>query len=50
MSYKVISENLADHAPGDILTEEDLEGINIAALIEGGHIIKNTTPKKKDEE
>lgn len=49
MNYKVLSDNLAGHAAGDVVTEEQLEGANIDALIEGGHITKNTTKKKEEE-
>ena len=49
MNYKVITNRLAGHEPGDTITEADLEGANIDALIEAGHISKNT-PKKKEEE
>lgn len=49
MNYKVITDRLAGHEPGDTITEADLEGANIDALIEAGHISKNT-PKKKEEE
>lgn len=48
--YKVLSENLSGHAQGDTVTADDLEGANIEALIEGGHITKATASKKKDEE
>lgn len=48
-TYKVTTDNLVGHAEGDTITDADLEGANIDALIEGGHITK-TTSKKKDEE
>lgn len=47
--YKVLSDNFAGRQPGDILTADDLDGVNVDALIEAGHIAK-TTPKKKEEE
>lgn len=48
--YKVLSENLSGHKQGDTVTAEDLDGLNIEALIEGGHISKAAASKKKDEE
>lgn len=48
--FKVLSDNLAGHKAGDTITADDLEGVNIDALIEGGHITKASASKKKDEE
>ncbi len=48
-SYKVISDNLSGHQAGDTVTAEDLEGVNIDALIEGGHITPTTKTKKAEE-
>lgn len=48
-SYKVLCENLTGKNPGDTVTDEELDGMNIAALIAGGHI-EPTTKTKKDTE
>lgn len=48
-TYKVISDNLSGHQAGDTVTDEDLAGVNIAALIDGGHITPNSKPKKETE-
>lgn len=45
--YEVISDNLANHEKGDSITEKQLIGANIAALIESGHLKDNTTKKDK---
>lgn len=36
--YQVLSDNFADKEPGEIVTADELEGCNIPALIEAGHI------------
>lgn len=36
--YKVISGRIADKQEGDLITDEELAGMNIAGLIEGEHI------------
>ena len=43
--YKVISELVSGKTPGDTITDEELEGVSIEALIDGGHITKTTTKK-----
>lgn len=48
--YRVISNNLAGHQAGETVTDEDLAGANIAALIDGGHIHPTTKPKTQEEE
>lgn len=37
-SYKVLSDRVADKSAGDTITDTELEGCNIDALIEGQHI------------
>ena len=37
-SYKVLSENFASGKQGDVLDSAVLDGCNIEALVEGGHI------------
>jgi len=36
--YKVLSDNLAGHAQGATISEDDLVDVNIAALLDGGHL------------
>ena len=47
-TYKVLSDNMANHSQGSIIADDDLVGINIDALIAGGHIERTQTvaPKK----
>lgn len=50
-SYKVKSARVADRKIGDIVTASDLEGCNVEALIDGGHIEPVTRAKaQKDSE
>jgi hypothetical protein len=37
-SYKVLSENFSAGKQGEVLDSEVLDGCNIGALIEGGHL------------
>lgn len=48
-TYKVLSDNFAGKNAGDTVTDEDLEGANIEALIEGGHLSTTTNNKKETE-
>jgi|NOAtaT_6_FD_contig_31_1919758_length_704_multi_5_in_0_out_0_1 hypothetical protein len=36
--YKVIASNLDSLAEGSIVSDDDLAGLNIAALLDGGHL------------
>lgn len=36
--YQITSEGFTGKEPGEIVTEDELEGCNIPALIEAGHI------------
>jgi hypothetical protein len=45
--YKVTSDLLSGHKYGDLVTDEDLPGANIAALIEAGHLGVVGVPKIK---
>lgn len=47
-SYKVIADNLTDFPQGSSVTDEQLEGLNVEALIEGGFITKNNSKKAED--
>jgi hypothetical protein len=51
-SYTVTSHNLAGHEHGDTVTDDDLEGANVAALIAGGHLTaaKPKNSRKADNE
>ena len=46
--YKIKAGNVTFGKPGETVNEKDLEGVNIEALIEGGHIAA-TKPKKEDK-
>jgi hypothetical protein len=50
-TYKVISDNFAKGAKGSTVSDADLEGFNISALIEGGHIaeVKGKSETKEQE-
>lgn len=51
-TYKVVSKRLVGLAEGAIVSEADLNGANIAALVEGGHLapIGSKSPKKSEAE
>ena len=44
-NYLVTSTRLAGFEPGDIVTDSDLKGSNIEALIKGGHISTQSVKK-----
>jgi hypothetical protein len=44
-NYIVTSARLAGFKPGDIVTDSDLDGSSIDALIEAGHISTQTVKK-----
>lgn len=43
--YTVTSNRIAGHAQGDTVTDDDLKGTNVPALIAGGHLSADE-PKK----
>jgi hypothetical protein len=51
-TYKVVSKRLVGLAEGATVSDTDLDGANIAALIEGGHLapIGSRPPKKNEAE
>jgi hypothetical protein len=48
MPYKVLADNLSDFPQGSTVTDEQLEGLNVDALIEGGFITKTNSKKAED--
>lgn len=44
-AYLITSDNFAGGNPGETVTEDELEGCNIPALIEAGHITAQTQPE-----
>lgn len=48
-TYKVIADNIAGKNPGDSITDEELEGANIEALLDSGHITKTNNKKAEAE-
>lgn len=39
-TYKVLSDNFSLAAQGENIADTDLEGFNVDALVEGGHLTK----------
>jgi hypothetical protein len=48
-TYKVIADNVSGKKPGDTITDEELIGCSVEALILGGHIEANKTSKTTKE-
>lgn len=50
-NYKITSDRMQDRKEGDIVSDTDLSGANIDALIEAGHItiIHKATTKETDK-
>lgn len=48
-SFTVSSELIAGKNLGDTISDVELEGCNIAALLEAGHLVETST-KKTDKE
>jgi hypothetical protein len=48
-TYKVLADNIAGKQPGDTITDDELVGANIEALIESGHLAKTTNNKKAED-
>ena len=44
-TYKVSSDRLAGHEKGSTVHADELEGVNIEALLEGGHLAEQKTTK-----
>jgi len=47
--YKVVSAKLSGKNPGDLISDDELVGVNVDALIEGGHIAPASKNKKNDD-
>lgn len=50
--FKVTSENFSGRSYGSTVDEQDLDGLNIEALVEGGHlaVIGKPSPSKQPSE
>jgi len=49
MDYKVLSELVAGKATGETLTDKELEGANVEALISAGHLQEIKSTQKKED-
>jgi hypothetical protein len=49
-TFKITSDRITDHKKGSTVDAEALEGANIEALIEGGHIAPVVKTNKQDSE
>ena len=49
-SYTVTSHKLVGHAHGDTVSDDDLEGANVPALIAGGHLSADEPKKSRKAE
>jgi hypothetical protein len=47
--YKVLSAKVSGKNPGDLISDDDLVGVNVEALIEAGHIAPASKNKKNDD-
>ena len=48
--FKIVSDNFALGAAGETVSEEQLDGCNISALVEGGHITEVSGKVKAEKE
>lgn len=48
MPYKVVADNMPEFPQGSTVSDEQLEGLNIEALVEGGFIQKTNNKKTED--
>lgn len=46
MTHYRVAGPLMGMATGDVVTDSDLQGCNIGALVEGGHLIVVPNPKR----
>jgi hypothetical protein len=49
MIYKVLSDRLAGREKGSTVEADELHGVNIDALIKGGHLAEQKTKAAKAE-
>lgn len=51
-TYRIISDNLTLGNSGTTVSDDDLAGLNVAALITGGHLeaVSVKKPDKKDQD
>lgn len=49
-TYKVLSDNFSGKSAGETVTDEELEGCSVEALIAGGHIAPAAKQAKKAED
>lgn len=49
-NYKVLSDNFAGGEKGTTVDGASLEGCNIPALIEGGHLVEIGAKSKQDKD
>ena len=49
-NYKVLSDNFAGKACGETVTDEELQGCSVEALIAGGHLAPSVKQTNKAEE
>lgn len=47
MQFEVVSTRLTGFQPGDVVSEDDLAGCNIEALVNGGHLKIKTAKSHK---
>lgn len=48
-TYRVLSENCTLGKQGDTVTDDQLEGVNVAALVDGGHLAEVSVRVSKTE-
>jgi hypothetical protein len=48
-TYKILSDNTTLGKPGSTVSETDLAGLNIAALVAGGHIEPASISAKRQD-
>ena len=48
--YKIVSDNCSLADKGSVIDEKALEGFNVDALVEGGHISEITAKVSKEQE
>jgi hypothetical protein len=48
-SYKVLSDLVDGKTAGDQISDDELQGCDIAALVEAGHLAETTTKKTEKE-